>query len=179
MKELPERKQNRLKEYDYSAPGAYFVTICTNKRKNLLQLECDNVGNALRGVPECKQNKIIHKWIKETENKFCIKIDKYAVLPNHIHLIVIISERHAGRSLQDIIRWFKTMTTNEYIDGVKNGELIPFEKKLWQKSFYDHIIRNEYDYKEIWEYIDKNYLKWLEIKTYNENIENTLRGVQK
>ena len=77
-------------------------------------------------------------------------------MPDHIHLIVIIKERHAGRSLHDIMRWFKTMTTNNYIKEVKNGNLAPFDKKLWQKSYYDHIIRNEEDYLEIWNYIDSN-----------------------
>lgn len=117
------------------------------------------------------QNQIIYRWLKETEKKYNIKVEKYAILPNHLHLIVSISECHTGHSLHDAIRWFKTMSTNEYINGVKKGMLMPFDKKLWQKSFYDHIIRNEYAYQEIWEYIDKNHLKWLEIKAYNENLE--------
>lgn len=162
---LPNRKTTRLKGYDYSTPGAYFVTICTKDKKCLFEIE--TVGNALCGVPPV-QNEIIHKWLKETENKFNIKIDKYVIMPNHIHLIAVISERHAGRSLHDAMRWFKTMATNDYIKGVKTGILKPFDKKIWQKSFHDHIIRGKEDYQKIWQYIDTNALKWEQDKFYTE-----------
>ena len=156
--DLPKRKPTRLKGYDYSVPGAYFVTLCTHNREKLFEIE--TVGNDLRVVPFL-QNEIIHKWLKETENKFNnIKIDKYVIMPNHIHIIVIITERHIGRSLHDVMRWFKTMVTNEYIRMVEDGKCKPFNKKLWQKSFHDHIIRGEKDYQQIWEYIDTNPLKW-------------------
>ena len=156
--ELPKRKPTRLKGYDYSLPGAYFVTICTQNREQLFEIE--NVGNDLCVVPS-PQNAIIHKWLKETENKFDnIKIDKYVIMPNHIHIIVVITERHAGRSLHDVMRWFETMATNEYIRHIKKGVLKPFNKRLFQKSFHDHIIRGEKDYQKIWEYIDTNPLKW-------------------
>ncbi len=154
-----KRKRVRLKGYDYSAPGMYFVTVCTHNRKCIFELETDNVGNDLCVVPSV-QNEIIHRWLKETENKFDLKIDKYIIMPNHLHMIVTITERHAGRSLQDIMRWFKTMTVNEYIKRVKEGTLQPFDKKLWQKSYHDHIIRNEKDYQKIWEYIDTNAVRW-------------------
>ena len=77
-------------------------------------------------------------------------------MPDHIHFIINITERHAGRSLRDIMQFFKTMTTNDYIKNVKNGKLKPFDKKLWQKSYYDHIIRNQDDYNEKWDYIENN-----------------------
>ena len=156
--ELAKRKPTRLKGYDYSAPGAYFVTICTQGRQHLFEIE--SVGNDLSVVPP-KQNAIIHKWLKEAENKFDnIKIDKYVIMPNHIHIIVMITERHIGRSLHDVMRWFKTMVTNEYICEVKCGALKPFNKKLFQKSYHDHIIRSKEDYDKIWEYIHTNPLKW-------------------
>ena len=71
------------------------------------------------------------------------------------------AERHAGRSLPDVMRFFKTMTTNDYIRGVKDGTLTPFDGKLWQKSYYDHVIRNQQDYNEIWQYIENNPTKWI------------------
>ncbi len=155
---LPKRKPTRLKGYDYSTPGAYFVTICTQDRERLFEIE--NVGDDLCVVPP-EQNQIIHRWLKETENKFeNIRIDKYVIMPNHIHIIVMITERHAGRSLHDVMRWFETRSTNEYIRYVKKGVLKPFNNKLFQKSFHDHIIRDEKDYQKIWEYIDLNPIKW-------------------
>ncbi len=161
--DLPNRKQNRLNNFDYGKNGAYFITICTKNRKHIFEIEPSPVRNDLCVVPEkncvscgttrrsfptnypekhvhkttCLQNQIIHKWIKETENKFPnIKIDKYVIMPDHIHLIVAIfngildsdAERHIGRSLPDVIRFFKTMTTNEYMHCVKNQLLPKFDK---------------------------------------------------
>ena len=78
-------------------------------------------------------------------------------MPDHIHFILIINlERHMGCSLSDMVQWFKTMTTNEYIRMVKNNVLKPFDTKLWQKSFYDHIIRDENDYVTKCQYIINN-----------------------
>ena len=126
------------------------------------------VWNDLCVVPP-EQNRIIHKWLKETENKFDnIKIDKYVIMPNHIHIIVVITERHAGRSLHDVMQWFETMATNEYIRDVKKGMFKPFNKRLFQQSFHDHIIRCEKDYQKIWEYIDTNPLKWELDRFYND-----------
>ena len=122
-------------------------------------MQKDTAGNAPCGVPPL-QNRIVVEWLKKTENKFSFKIDKFVIMPNHIHAIIIISERHAGRSLHDGIRWFKTMVTNRYIKEVKYGNLPPFDGKVWQKSFYDHIIRGREDYKQIWQYIDTNIQKW-------------------
>ena len=82
-------------------------------------------------------------------------------MPDHIHFILSINaERHIGRSLQDMMRWFKSMTTTNYIKLVKLGVLKPFNKKLWQKSYYEHIIRDEEDYVNSAQYILDNPLKW-------------------
>ena len=170
--EKPSRKQNRLPGYDYSQEGSYFVTLCTHNRARLFEMETP-VGNDLCVVPDNEngtahrpcptvENQMIHRWIRETENKFPdVAIDKYVVMPDHLHMIVTIQERHAGHSLSDVMRFFKTMTTNEYIRGVKAGILTPFDGRLWQKSYYDHVIRNQQDYNEIWEYIDNNPTKWI------------------
>ena len=165
---LPDRKKNRLENYDYCNKGCYFVTLCTQNRQQLFKIESMFVGNDLCVVPDL-QNQIIHKWIKETENKFPnIKIEKYVIMPDHLHFIVNIKERHIGRSLQDVMKFFKTMTTNEYIRNVKNSILKPFNKRLWQKSYYDHVIRNQEDYNEIWEYIENNPKKWILTNNSNE-----------
>ena len=168
----------RITDYDYSLEGSYFVTLCTQNRARLFQME--PVGNGLCAVPQglcavpqglcaVPANQIIHKWVKETENKYPnIAIDKYVIMPDHLHFIITIKEQHTGCSLPTIMVFFKTMTTNAYIRGVKEGTLIPFYRKLWQKSYYDHVIRNQQDYNEIWEYIENNPTKWLLI--HNENI---------
>lgn len=126
------------------------------------------VGNDLCVVPQ-KQNQIVHKWVKETQNKFPnIAIDKYVIMPDHLHFIITIQERHIGRSLPDVMRFFKTMTTNEYLREIKNNALPPIDQKLWQKSYYDHVIRNQEDYNQIWEYIENNPKKWALDQLYAE-----------
>jgi len=105
-----------------------------------------------------------------------ISLDQFIVMPNHLHGIVIIvgadpcvrpkmsgadgTGAHTGAPLQTIIQWFKTMTTNEYIRAVKEHGWARFEKSLWQRNFYEHIIRNEDDLDDIREYIAYNPSKW-------------------
>ncbi len=158
--ELPKRKYLRLKGYDYSSNGAYFITICSHNRECLFG---EIVGATLFGRPN-NPDKMIEKWLLELENKYnCIKIDKYIIMPNHIHFILLISSvtgDHMGSPLHEIIDWYKTMTTNEYIRGVKNNLYPIFEKRVWQRGYYEHIIRNEQEYLKIWEYINTNPQKW-------------------
>ncbi|WP_294906325.1 transposase [uncultured Ruminococcus sp.] len=86
------------------------------------------------------------------------------VMPNHFHSIIIIerNDTEVVPSISKIVQEFKRYTTCEYFKLVKNGILKPFDKRIWQRSFYDHIIRNENDFNEIWMYIENNPLKWQE-----------------
>ncbi len=96
-------------------------------------------------------------WLKLPERFKHVSLDKYQIMPNHLHGIIIIRS-DSGRShgtaptrrelLGDLIRWFKTMTTDEYIRNVKNNGWPRFEKRLWQRNYYEHIIRNEKDLME-------------------------------
>jgi putative transposase len=158
------RKSPRLSGYDYSQAGACFVTACVQGRLELFGKVVD--GN-MRLNPA---GQIIGKWWKELERKFpALKIDDYyVVMPNHFHGIVFIPEQsapmteggHAGPPLQRIVQWFKTMTTNEYIHGVKEHGWPQFKGSLWQRSFYDHVIRDEESLNRIREYIATNPLRW-------------------
>lgn len=159
--EYPNRKHIRLKDYDYSRKGAYFVTICTEKRMYLFQ----NVGAAPCGRPQ-QAYRLAQRWLEKIPEKYpTISLDKYVIMPNHLHLILFFSEEqtaggHMGPPLQEVMDWYKTMTTNEYIRGVKAGIFPPFQKKIWQRGYYEHIIRNEQDYLNIWTYIDQNPARW-------------------
>ena len=122
----------------------------------------NSVGNGPRAVPRPPQNLILRNGIREVQAHFSnISIDKYAIMPDHLHLIVTITEQKVGCSLPDVMQYFKSMTTNDYSRGVKAGVLVPFDKKLWQKSYYDHVIRNQQDYDETWQYIENNPAKWM------------------
>lgn len=162
-KELPKRKANRLKDFDYSTDGAYFVTICVKNRECIFG---EIVGEGLCALPQNILTPIGSEIEKSIEyinaNYDNVLIDKYVVMPNHVHLIVILNSISGGRGnppLQNIIGQFKSFTTKQY------------GKQLWQRSYHDHIIRNENDYLNIWEYINNNTLKWSEDKYYTEEKE--------
>jgi len=90
-----------------------------------------------------------------------VKLHDYVLMPNHFHAIVEIE--HTGKAvLGDIIGAFKSLTTNRYIKGVKEAGWMPFEKRLWQRNYYEHIIRNEDSYIKLSHYIQNNPLKWEE-----------------
>lgn len=161
-KKLPKRKQLRLKNFDYSQNNAFFITICIHNRNRLLgEVKETSVGATLCGRPNYP-HKMIEKWLFEIQNKYLnTKIDYYVIMPDHIHFILFIEGDHTGSPLQDIIGWFKTMTTNDYIKGVKNKLYEPFNKHFWQRDYFEHVIRNENDLFECRKYIEQNLLKWI------------------
>ncbi len=156
--EYPERKQLRLKGYDYSNPGKYFVTICTFERKNLLSdIISDNDPCSVPQIALTNIGNEIEKVIQYVNDNYKdVKIEKYVIMPNHIHLIMVLDESggHGNPPLQNIIGQLKSYTTRKY------GSL------LWQRSYHDHIIRNEQDYKKIWDYIETNPNKWTQDRYY-------------
>ncbi|MHC1695719.1 MAG: transposase [Eubacteriales bacterium] len=140
------------------------MTICTHNRVHLFG---EIVGTTFIGNPN-SPDLMVAKWLLELENKFLnVKIDKYIIMPDHIHFIIMNlgvmedgTSDHIGSPLPDIIDWYKTMTTNEYIRGVKNGLFPSFDKHMWQRNYYEHIIRNNEDYEIIQKYIEKNPIRW-------------------
>jgi len=159
MNELPKRKRNRLESYDYSQNGAYFITICTkDKRKLLGTVGRDDLGTPF--VTLSKQGSIAQKNIDLIELHYkCTLVDKYIIMPNHIHMIIVLSILHDGVprssrptavSISSIVAAFKKFTAKEM--GIN----------IWQTSFHDHVIRDEEDYLRIWQYTDENPAKWAE-----------------
>ena len=155
--ELTERKPNRIPEYDYSTTGAYFVTICTQDRRKILS---DIVGD---GFPVPKPyGMIAEEMIRQIPMKYpAVSVDRYVVMPDHIHILLRIDTDPIGTgnpspTLGNIMGWYKYQVTKEVNrQGCTAGE------KLFQRSYYDHVIRNQRDYDEIWEYIENNPRKWV------------------
>ena len=162
-KELPNRRSIRIKGYDYSRNGFYFITITTNKMRHLF----GEIKHAkLLSFPH-EPDKMIERWLLKIEDKFeNTKIEPYIIMPNHIHFILQIANEHSFDKpyLGQIIGWFKSMTTNEYIRGVDAGWFKPFYKRLWLRNYYEHIIRDIDDHARIWQYIENNPAKWEEKK---------------
>ena len=162
---LPNRKPTRLKNYDYSNNGAYFVTICTHNKQKLFS-NIVGQGLAPAEIQLSAFGKIANAELLDLENRYkSIKIDKYVIMPNHIHAIIVIQNKTAGASpcptLSDIICSFKSITTHKC-------HFINSNIKIWQTSFHDHIIRDDNDYLKIWNYIDTNPQKWNDDCFYTE-----------
>ncbi len=105
-------------------------------------------------------NDLISKWLREMTNKYPgVGIDCYAIMPDHILMVLAISGAHTGAPLPEIVKWFKTQTTNDYIRGVKAGQYPPFDKHIWQRGYFDHGVRCEQDLTETRRYILNNPLK--------------------
>jgi len=150
--DFPKRKNLRLMHFDYSSDGYYFITLCTVNRQKTL---CDIVGDDAHIIPT-EYGKTVEKYIKTIRG-----IDKYVIMPNHIHLIIknekatTTSPAHA-EGIGQKIKSFKILVT-------KN-----IGKPIFQRLYYDHIIRNEDDYLRVWEYIDTNPQKWAEDKYHTD-----------
>lgn len=157
----PNRKHLRLPAYDYSQANTYFITICTFNRTRLFGKIVYDVAGAHLRVPSDGRHQIVAKWLEELEKKYPYSVvDEYVIMPDHIHFLLTCSGAHAGAPLPEIIKWFKTQTTNEYIRGVKSGIYPSFEKHVWQRNYYEHVIRNEQDYYETIQYMRNNPMAW-------------------
>ena len=158
--ELPKRKNIRLPNFDYKNVGTYFITVCTKDRKSILW---NNVGADIIRPNDIKLSdigKIVNDGISQIEKHYSnIKVDKYVIMPDHIHIILVINDYQNGRMIS-------APTVSTIIGSMKRWISKQIGESIWQKSFYDHIIRNQTDYNKIWEYIDNNPKKWvLEHKT--------------
>ena len=169
--ELPNRKNLRLQNFDYSTPSAYFITVCTHDRKNTLSY----IVGAIHESPETKLSqygKIVDGVINNIPEHFKVIVERYVIMPNHIHLIIRITadeELRAiresplrGRSIVSKVVGYIKMNSSKEIHN-RYGET-----KVWQRGFYDHIIRNQHDYEEISNYIYLNPTKWQADKLYRE-----------
>ena len=151
---LPQRKNNRLGKYDYSQNGAYFITRCVKDRKEILS---EIVGAGVLDCPKIRllyHGEIADKYIKQMGGFYDnISIDKYVIMPDHIHLILTVKN---GRSGTPAPTGDKNSSVTEFVGTFKRFCNKEYGENIWQRSYYDHIIRSQNDYNEIWEYIENN-----------------------
>ncbi len=154
--DLPKRKQIRLTEYDYRMPNAYFITVCTRKKRNLFW---ENVGAGIARPEDVRLSPAgmaAQAAILEIPRRYSsLTVDCYVVMPNHVHLLLQINSDASGRPMV-------APTISRVVQQMKGAASKQAGFSLWQKGFYDHVIRNEKDYEEVWKYIEGNPGKWTE-----------------
>ena len=157
---MPARKNLRLKGFDYSRPGAYFITVCTKGRKQLLG---SVVGGDAHIAPYTKLSatgNVVQKYLSSIPG-----IGAYVIMPNHVHMIIHISSSDllqgpmwasapTGVTVADLVKSWKTLVSKE------------LGYSIWQRSYYDHIVRDEQEYIRLIQYIEENPAKWCEDTYY-------------
>lgn len=163
---MKERRPVRLREYDYSAAGYYFVTICTHNRECLFW---NGVRAGLEPAPTLNRmgELVLQTWLDLPKHTTGIRLDRFVIMPNHVHGIIVLESMspvgagskpaQAPTPLPEVIRQFKTFSARK-INVLRASP----GKPLWQRSYYDHVIRDEADYLRIWQYIDTNPARWAE-----------------
>ncbi|MBP5618329.1 MAG: transposase [Clostridia bacterium] len=153
----PKRKRLRLPDYDYSTTGAYFITVCTKNHKGLF---------GAVGADSISARMVERVFLETVQEQAGVEAPICVVMPIHFHALVTISraDMESAPTISTLVQTFKRHTTVEYTKLVKNGEAPPFEGQLWQRSFYDHVIRNQEDFDDVYRYIEENPKRWQEDK---------------
>ena len=133
---MRRRKNIRLRGYNYAQPGAYFVTIATRNRVKFF-------GEIINGEMHLNDaGNMVCQWFRELERKFpVVSCDTFVCMPDHVHVLIIIRHEEPLTTLGRIVGWFKSMTTNAYIHGVREHGWQPFDRRLWHHRYYDIIVR--------------------------------------
>ena len=151
--EQPKRKRPRLKGYDYGQNGAYFVTFCTKNKACLLW---DKVGRgALAPPPEglSAYGRIVDELIQNIPKVYPnVSVANYVIMPNHVHLLVQIMDNGGAGAPRP--------TVLSIVGGIKSIATRKIGCSIWQTSFYEHVVRSETEFLEIWNYIEGNPSQW-------------------
>ncbi len=151
----------RLRGYDYSTPGLYFVTVCTERQHCLF-------GDVRDGFVDVSlAGQVIESWWDSIPLRFPgVMLDERVVMPNHLHGIIVLgaepdaNQRTPAPTLSKVMQWFKTRTTYDYILGVQSLNWQRFPGRLWQQDYYEHIVRSEAALERIQAYIEANPSQW-------------------
>ena len=186
---IHHRRSIRLKGYDYSQAGLYFITICVQDRKCLFgEIESDEMVLNEFGVIACQQ------WQKLPEQFTNMELDVFQIMPNHMHGIIMLTDtvgagftpapdnnnatdgKGAGASpaptkpktVGDIVGAYKSLVANDCLEIFKQNQPAKMMGKLWQRNYYEHIIRDEQSYQRISDYIINNPKNWNNDKFFEQ-----------
>ena len=154
----PERKPLRLKDYDYSQNGGYFITFCTENRAPILGHIV--VGGGVLDAPQVELSaagQITKQCICGLEQFYpWLTVAKYVIMPNHVHLLLLVQDGPPGTSAPT------GKTIPQLISTIKRLTNRAWGTPLWQRGIYDHILRDGQDFLIHWDYIETNPGKWAE-----------------
>lgn len=166
MEKQPTRKSTRFSCHDYSAPGAYFITICTEKRKRILSQI--TVG---ADVPDGPQEKPLYQAVLSKEGRIAdrilrqmdafykdVSVDTFVIMPNHLHLVLFVPYEGGPSGTSAPTR--QHAVVSRFVSTFKRFCNKEYGKNIWQRSFYDHVIRSQGDYDACVKYICENPMKW-------------------
>ncbi len=154
----PERKNNRIAEFDYASANYFFVTLCVDKRRKVLSSVCrgDPCGRPV--VSLFPLGKIAEETFKETERRFGVEFDCRVIMPDHIHFVLIVPPQRAtarvAPTLGQIVGAYKSIVSKKWRDYCRETGTEHFS--VWQRNYYEHVIRNRQDLDETRRYIDNN-----------------------
>lgn len=158
MENLPKRKSLRIGDFDYSTAGAYFITLCTQNRETIFwNLRRGDLWSPAenQSLPLSHAGLMAEAEIQRLTTIYpAIRVDNYCIMPDHVHLILTVHPDDDGRAqlaptISRVVQQFKGAVTKK------------IGRPIWQKSYFDHVIRGQRDYEEIWRYIEENPLKYL------------------
>ena len=143
---VKKRRDMRLREFDYSLPGAYFLTVCTKSRRQILSAIHEGC-TILSAV-----GRICETQLLLLEERYPVRIERHVIMPNHVHMLLsLYRAEQSPAPTTDILCSWKSATTK-----LVNTEMHTLGNVVWQRSFYDHVVRNEDDFRDVWQYIDNN-----------------------
>ena len=153
-----------MENYDYSSFGAYFITICTLERRNYFWKNVGAIIDRPQSVQLSPYGEIANEVIRNIPSAYpALSLESYVIMPNHIHILIRICADEYGRPLV-------ARTISRVIKQLKGVVSKQIGNTIWQKSFYDRIIRNHEDYEEDLRYIYENPMRWCYDEFYTEKI---------
>ena len=171
--ELPKRKPTRLKNFDYNAIGGYFITLCTEDRRQILSrivgvdvgMTCGHSGDP-KNTELLPYGIVADKYIKQMSDFYeNITVEQYVIMPNHIHLLLFVCDDGSPRTSTPTKQ---TSFVSHFVSTFKRFCKKEYGENIWQRGFYDHVIRGRKDYEEIAKYIYENPVRWYYDELYAE-----------
>ena len=161
MPNLPNRKRLRLPNYNYSQAGYYFITICTKDNRQLLGQVIHSTENNIVHVTLTQTGQTIQSYLEKMNAADDISLERYVIMPNHVHLLIAIQK---GCATTDPT---KAILPN-IVHGLKSAVTRQAGASVWQRSYHEHVVRSEKTYLRICRYIDENPLKWAQDCYYTD-----------